>query len=204
MGDELITYERLYEILRQEKYQEALQSLDKDFFQQVISYLHEKESILKNQQEQNSIFAKGEVEKTKKQVENVYKIIRDIYDKREGKIIQLALLSARDIKNILGSSSLLEEEEEFFKRCSSLFTQFRGDILSSLLEGKKPHLRHDTDLLQEAKYNEKKQMVRFLEAVPQFLDTEMNKHGPFEEEEIAHLPLKISELLIKKQKAEAL
>ena len=42
----IITYEKLYETLRNEKYKNELQKLDSDFFNSVVRYLDEKRSII--------------------------------------------------------------------------------------------------------------------------------------------------------------
>jgi DNA replication initiation complex subunit (GINS family) len=90
-----LTYENLYEILRSEKYKPELQKLENTFYKDILNYLKEKKSILNSQQKKDSIFAKSEIEKTKKQIKNISKIIRELYEKREIKIIQLGLLGSR-------------------------------------------------------------------------------------------------------------
>ena len=73
MADDIITYETLYEILRREKYNQELQTLDKEFFKNTTTYLNEKESILESQKQKSSIFSATEINKTKKQIENIKK-----------------------------------------------------------------------------------------------------------------------------------
>src|SRR3989338_8127493 len=96
MSDEgIITYEKLYEVLRLEKYKKDLQKLEHDFFTKVIKYLDEKKSILQSQENRDSVFASQSIAKTKRQVENAKMILKELYERMEGKIIQMALFNSR-------------------------------------------------------------------------------------------------------------
>ena len=88
MEDKLITYETLYEYLRKEKVYPELQQLDTDFFKKVTKYLEEKNNILESHSKKDSMFSKVEIEKTSRQISNIKKILKEIYEKRENKIIQ--------------------------------------------------------------------------------------------------------------------
>ena len=91
MKEVIITYENLYEILRREKYRTELQKLDETFYKDVVKYLQEKRAILESQAKKDNIFASTELEKTQTQLKNVLKIIRELYEKRENKIVQFSL-----------------------------------------------------------------------------------------------------------------
>ena len=55
----------------------------------------------------------------------------------------------------------------------------------------------------ENKSSEKtNRLVRFLNAVPKFVGNDMNTYGPFDTEDVANLPEKVSEILIKNNRAE--
>ena len=88
---ELITYEMLYEILREEKTKKEITRLDENFFENVIKYMSEKRNMLESQQKKSSIFTLSESVNTKKQLENVHRILKELYERRENKILQLAL-----------------------------------------------------------------------------------------------------------------
>ena len=56
-------------------------------------------------------------------------------------------------------------------------------------------------------YNEEKRLkdtklVRFLYSVPKFVGKELEEYGPFEEEDIANLPIEIAKVLIDKGRVE--
>ena len=194
----IITYESIYEILRKEKYNKELQELDPNFFKDVITYLKEKKKILKSQEENQSIFASQEIKKTKIQLENIKKILNEIYDKRESKIIGLAVLTSKT-KDEQDISFLLPEEKKFFDSVLKILGRYREDLLNSLLKGKLPSLEKPKEL--KSNKEEENQLVRFSQAIPKFVGQDLNIYGPFEKQDIANLPKDIADLLIKKKKA---
>ena len=84
----VITYETLYELLRIEKLRPELQKLDESFFKDIVNFIQEKKAILDSQKAKDSVFTQIEAEKTKRQIVNILKIVRDLYEKRENKILQ--------------------------------------------------------------------------------------------------------------------
>ena len=145
MAEEIMTFEALYDILRREKYNQELQTLDKNFFDKVVRYLNEKKLILDSQQQKNSIFASTEIEKTKKQLESANKILKELYEKRENKIIQLAIsFSKTDEKPDL--SALLNEEIEFFNSLNEILNLYRNGILFRLLNHEIPNILKENKL----------------------------------------------------------
>src|SRR3989344_2764925 len=210
---EIITYESLYELLRNEKSEKDLQKIDPNFFQAVIKYLEEKEAILESQKNKDSLFSK-ESEKTQKQLENIRKILREIYEKRESKIVQYGLLSSRFNDDTPGN--MHDEEVKFYNELKNILNKYRKGILSNLISKKLPAVEKSflekappkTESLEENKAIEIKEtenkikMVRFLQAVPQFIGDDLILYGPFENEDIASLPKDIANLLFKKNRAE--
>ena len=192
----MITYETLYELLRTEKYKKELQTLSNTFLQNVIEYLQEKENIIQSQEQQDSLFS-SEINKTKRQLENTKRILKELYERRERKIIDLALLSSRS-KEPQEISSMLPQEHEHFQNILTNLDIARNNILFSILSKKLPSIKPKTIKTE----NKQNKTIRFVKSVPKFLDTELNIHGPFEKEDIASLPSKIANLLITKQRAE--
>jgi DNA replication initiation complex subunit (GINS family) len=204
MPDVIITYETLYEILRREKYKTELQPLDKDFFKNVLNYLKEKQEILDSQKNKETFFNFTEIQKTQTQLDNIKKILKELYERRENKIIQIALFSSRTkTKNDI--SVMLPEEKSLYENLSKIFSIHRGGILHSLLSYTFPNLTKEEkpkDIKIEKKEQEKTKLLRFLHAIPKFVGDDLNVYGPFEEEDISSLPLDIANILIKKQRAE--
>ena len=187
---ETLTYETVYEILRKERIRQELQNLEKTFYQDVSKYVKEKVDVLETQKQKSSIFAQKEIEKTEKQLDNVRKIIRELYEKRELKIVQLALSSAK-IRKMDDVLELLPEEKAMFEILVKALKIHRENIINNILEKPK-----DIKIDQEVK------LIRFTQAVPKFMADDNNEYGPFEEEYVALLPSKVVEILIKNNRAE--
>ena len=201
----IITYERLYELLRKEKYSQELQKIDEGFFQSVVKYLEEKTAIIQAQKSKESIFS-SEIEKTEKQLVNVKKIVKELYEKRENKIMQLALFSSR-IKERDVASSLLPEERKLFLEVVDTLSHFRESVLERVVERKAPSTegRKPKELKREEESSETIQnmkVVRMVHPVPQFVADDMKVYGPFEEEDTSIMPKKAANILIDKKRAE--
>ncbi len=207
--DVVITYETLFELLRIEKERKELQKLDDNFFINLIDYLKDKKAILEKQTE--DLFSIEEREKTEKQLENLKKITKDLFERREKKIIMMALDKSRAKSSIVDESNLLKEEKEFFENLVRLLDKNREAILFNLLNLKEPKgvgllfVEGKAEKKEDFKKNGKKRetkLIRFLHAVPKFVGKELEEYGPFEEEDVASLPIEIANVLIKKKRAE--
>ncbi|MCK4521497.1 MAG: hypothetical protein KAU20_02905 [Nanoarchaeota archaeon] len=219
-----ITYETLFELLRNEKNKDELQKLQDSFFEDVINYLKEKQNILNEKKDQENLFEADEKENVASQVKNIKKILKDLYEKREKKIISMALNKSRLKSSIMNLSPMLEEERLFYEMLISLLDSKREEILNNILncklpgqkepagekqaeEKQQPAKSNDEDfksadsIKQEAPKKEVK-LVRFTNAVPKFVGKEMEEYGPFDEEDVASLPIEIANLLIEKERAE--
>lgn len=199
--DIIITYDTIYETLRTEKYRDEIQKLSNTFFKDVTKYLQEKTLILRSQEEKKSIFSLQETQKTRLQIENTQKILKELYDRREVKIIQLSMFSARTGSKIHDPEVLLEEEKALFEELTAVLTRFRENILHNLLEAKIPELTEKPKVIKTLQKDQNK-MVLLKTPVPSFMAEDLKVYGPFEDNEIANLPLKSAEILIIKQLAE--
>ena len=195
MGDVVITYEILYEILRKEKYRAELQKVDENFYASVIKYLQEKLAILESQAKKNSIFASTELEKTQTQLRNVIKILKELYEKRETKIIQFALFSSRS-QNLQDTSTMLPEEYALYCGLKDMFDSYRKGIINNILENKMPEIKlvEQKDLKTEEKTDSK--LVLVLNDVPEFVGPDLNVYGPYKVGETQELPLMVAGMLI--------
>ncbi|MBS3170646.1 DNA replication complex GINS family protein [Candidatus Woesearchaeota archaeon] len=195
MGDVVITYEILYEILRKEKYRAELQKVDENFYASVIKYLQEKLAILESQAKKNSVFASTELEKTQTQLRNVIKILKELYEKRETKIIQFALFSSRS-QNLQDTSTMLPEEYALYCGLKDMFDTYRKGIINNILENKMPEIKlvEQKDLKTEEKTDSK--LVLVLNDVPEFVGPDLNVYGPYKVGETQELPLMVAGMLI--------
>jgi DNA replication initiation complex subunit (GINS family) len=192
-----VTYETLFELLRLEKGREELQELSKTFFSDVGCYISEKEQLLKatDQQPANQ-------ERVTTQLENIRRIVRELYDKREKKIILMALNKSRTGSDIIDISQVLDEERPLFEALLTVLDQHRGSLLHPTIKGLKVEQKEEQQPKTKAPEPKKDtQLIRFTKPVPKFVGPHLEVYGPFEEEDMANLPLKIAELLIKKGRA---
>jgi DNA replication initiation complex subunit (GINS family) len=138
--DVVITYETLFELLRIEKNREELQKLSPTFFDEVLSYLGEKKKAFESKESQETIFASSEKEKTRLELENIRKILKDFYDRRERKIINMAMNKAKSGVFLVNTTSMLPSEKILFDAVSGMLSEFRKNILFRLACGDLPNI----------------------------------------------------------------
>ncbi|RME15763.1 MAG: hypothetical protein D6797_05950 [Bdellovibrio sp.] len=173
-----ITYETLFELLRREKSRNELQPLEKNFFENVADYIKEKKAILSRQN--TTMFSQDEAEKVKVQLENVKRILDELYARREKKIVSLASIKARTGSDVINTSILHGKEAEFYNLLVELFKRFRNEFTTSIINGnskegfseleKEPLTQEQKE--QELKEAEKEGMIK--EAESKLLSEEHN------------------------------
>ncbi len=80
----MITYQEVYDLLRKEKYNEALQELPKQFFKDLAEYISDKRKIL--ERESNSTLFSDTVRMTRTQLDNALAVIKELLSIRERKV----------------------------------------------------------------------------------------------------------------------
>lgn len=201
-----ITYETLSELSRIEKGRSELQKLDDSFFNNILRYLKDKHTIITKQQPEG--ISIEEKKKTEEQLENVKKIIKELYDKREKKIVSMAIDKSKNQAAIIDNSIFLKEEKLLFDNIVTILSINREKTLLNLINLKEPEQADTFAPEKEEPKEEKKsvqketKLVRFLHAVPKFVGKELEEYGPFEEEDIASLPIEIANVLINKNRVE--
>ncbi|MFH1770219.1 MAG: hypothetical protein ABH828_01545 [archaeon] len=133
MNEVKITYETLFDLLRREKAKEELQELDESFYMDVMIYLKGKQSLLDIKGSESELFGASESEKVRTQIMNVKKIIKELYERREKKIIQLAINKSKTDSDLINTTSLLENEKKFFAEVLKVLNSNRSDVLKKLL-----------------------------------------------------------------------
>jgi len=182
----MITYDDLYEAFRKEKYSEQLQPVSKTFLQDVSEYFRDKKEFI----EKGDDMFSDAVIKNKKKLENAVSSFRGLLRLRKKKILALAFvasevgISKKDFENLLGfEKDLFEEVVRSLEKAEKLL----GEGMNN---GEKP----------EDKY----QLVRFLEDVPEFLNMDGESVGPFEKGEVANLEKEIVGILVSDGRVEVL
>jgi len=209
-----VTYETLFELLKREKDMSDLQKLEPNFFNYFVDYLNEKKNML---DKKDSLFSNDERKNVENQINNAKRMIKEIYDRREKKIlIWLALQKSKTKSHVMDTSSLLENEKRLFNEIVKVLDSFRKDIIDKILDGmypsevtieKKETLANDASNPISGNESNKSEertskLVRFLYSVPKFVGKELEEYGPFEEEDIANLPAEIAKVLLDKGRVE--
>ena len=201
MEDSILTYDSLYELLRQEKFHKEIQKIEPHFFSQVMTYLTEKKSVLATQETKHTSFDAATVQKTRKQIENIHKMIKELYERRESKIIQMALFASRIGSEMQEKHVLLPLEFQLYRALTDELTLFRQGILHNVLTGKKPDVIREK-LFSGQKKEQDFRLIRFLHSVPRFVSEDLASYGPYNEEDVALLPSPLSDVLVSRQHAE--
>jgi len=129
-----ITYETLFDILRAEKKHQELQKLESSFYSDVLEYVQEKLAIISENQSSLDDFSQQEKKNIQMQLDNVKKILTEIYNRREKKIIRLAIQKA-DLNSIkVNTDSMLSNEIELFNSSYELFSQSRENSIVELFK----------------------------------------------------------------------
>ena len=220
----VITYETLFELLRREKSREDLQQLPENFSEETKKYLSEKKQTALS--DSNDPFAEIEQEKSHRQIANIKKILNELYERREKKVIAMALNKSRMPKSVIDIGSLSGAEKPFYEKLISIFNDARQDAIRRLVselgsepanalkaEPEKPLQEIPVEESEEEEAKEEKaepavkiadgtQKVKFICDVSQFVGPNLEIYGPFRAEELAVLPVSVCNVLISKNKAE--
>jgi DNA replication initiation complex subunit (GINS family) len=138
MSEVVITYEKLFEILRLEKQREELQPLDKQFYAHVLHYINQKKEVFDQAVDESNIFVGGEREKNRILLENIKRILKELYDRREKKIIDMAINESRTGAKLANTENMLDSEKELYESITTQLALKRKEVLWRLLNGMLP------------------------------------------------------------------
>ncbi|MBS1266999.1 MAG: hypothetical protein MAG795_00969 [Candidatus Woesearchaeota archaeon] len=215
MGEKIkITYETLFDILRNEKNRNELQRLEETFFEDLVKYISEKKKLINKSD--SSVFADAEQRKAKNQLESIFKLVKQLYDQREKKIVNMAIISVKT-GEMLDRRALLKQEKLLFDSLVEQLKSGREGILKKVLNTKQPKIKLQPNQNTETPKNQSnkpskpkksqksknsQKLIRFLKPVPKFVGKQLEVYGPFEEEDVANLPVELADVLISKSRAE--
>ena len=198
--DEEINYKTLRKIQEIEKNSPVLSELKPDFYKSFIGYLkilNKRLDLEKSSQKQILI---------RDEIENIKKIVINIYENREKKILLAAISKARggnpDLKNII------QEEKILFDSVYDLLLKLRKNALE--IE-KLPEEKENNDIkLDEIPVNKNKTeeiqenlnpIIKITQDIPEFVGTDRKKYN-LRKNDIISLEDNMSNMLIKKGAAE--
>jgi DNA replication initiation complex subunit (GINS family) len=195
---ELITYETIRSAHRAEK-DEELQKLPEGFFESVRNWFKHKESM----KDTTSLL----------EVENAKKLLEDIINRRQKKVVLAAL---RTVRGDLPPSNLNDEERKFFDKIVNILKGFRNNMkekfrsFDDIVEEKIEDAKKSVEVLkpQEKVEPQKlikpdgKLMVKILSNLPRFVGSNLESYGPLKAGDVITLPEKIGNILITRKVAE--
>lgn len=185
-----VTYETLFDTLRKEKSSPELQDLEESFYDDVNNYISDK---MRTYEETHDI-------KTEKQIQNIKKIVKEIFERRQKKLLMQAFSQGRTT-NAIKFNTKLPEEQYFINNIIEIIQkhnilldrafQQNNLTIQKPVEVKKSSVNTSSDIIQ----------VKFLTKLPKFLGKDLESYGPFEKEDVAELPNQLAEILINKGRA---
>ena len=125
---------------------------------QVHFYLEEKNKALNDA----SLQSPEDKRKFEDELYNIKKILKDLYERREKKIVNLALDKSRTNSNLIDVSGVLDAEKGLFESLTQSLDSGRSEILAKILESKTPSFEAPVKQEEEKKETneEKKEEVQ--------------------------------------------
>lgn len=174
-----IDYDELRRIHRLEKNTSKLVEVDEDFIDSLEKFVEEEKkkylSSLKN-------FSSTDV----REFSNLKRVIEDIFQMREKKLLNKALIASHTKE--VSDEKMARQEEDTFKKILKVLEAHNG-IYASLFgerEREEPALSS----------------IKIVKDVPTFVGTDMQEYGPYSEGDKIKVPAKIAKLLIMRKIAE--
>jgi DNA replication factor GINS len=196
---ELITYETIRNVHRAEK-EEQLQKLPPDFFESVRNWMAHKEKM----KDTVSLL----------EIENAKKLVEDIINRREKKVVMAAL---RTMRGDLPPQNLTKEERKLFDEIVRILKSHREKMkevvrdYSYIVEEKVKEAKESIKNLKVEEKVEKKDkfikpngklLVKILSDLPRFVGSDLKAYGPLKAGDLILLPEEIGRLLISRRVAE--
>jgi DNA replication initiation complex subunit (GINS family) len=210
MTNEEISYRLLRKIQQMEKNTPVLTDLDNDFYTNLEKYFLDLNAHLKSESDEHKKKLLDE------EIVNTKKIITNIYEQREKKILLTAISKARsgnpDIKN------MVSVEKTFFDSILNLINTFRDSILENkkTIDEKKVEQQQEIKkITEENKIDENKNQINILEKsnlnpisrvikdMPNFIGTD-TKSYTLKKNDVVSLPKDMQEMLSKRKVVEKL
>jgi len=169
---EVISFEYLRKILNEEKNSSNLTKIPENFYELVSEYIRTKMKVVRDKKEEM-------------EVRNMKRIVENIFNIRERKILNAAAIYVRiGVKPV----NLTKEEELTFFRICEVLKERREIIerINKIIEGER----------------EKEKMIVFKQDFPSFVGSDGLIYGPFKKGDIAKLPEEDMKDLIEKNVAE--
>ncbi|MBI2134183.1 hypothetical protein HYU11_05900 [Candidatus Woesearchaeota archaeon] len=189
-----LTYESIFDVLVREKGREELQKLGDTFFNDVASYIQNKTSLMESESNKDKVM---------QQIHNTKRMLRELYERREKKVMNMALVASRTSPGFIDTSNMLSVEKSLFEGLLSQLDMYRENVLKNILNSRQPiafagqeqkpavpEPVNAPDPIENGK------LIRFIKAVSSFVGKELEIYGPFEEGQTARIPVELADILI--------
>lgn len=170
---ETFNYEDIYEISRNEKFSSELQELTKEDLRKIKEYFKEKNKASEGQDQSTNLFASHNRGKIQLEINNASRVVKDLLEKRERKLINRAVFNSRVESSIRDTSNMIEVEEELYDQLIFVLRRFRkgftatidndGNYPSKIMQPLK--LREDLDVKQHFKEGQATAKKEFKKAI---------------------------------------
>lgn len=207
----VVNYDILYDVVRNEKNKEELQKLDPDFYVALANFITEQINAYKSEQQRLDLYSVAEAQDMAKRLANIQKLVKELYERREKKILQTALNKVRTGSHIIDTSAMLDVEKTIYSHLIDLLKGYRHEILDKLLSGKVPSRGMTEEEEKEiidalAKQNQETpkegfKKIKIIEDVPKFLGADLKEYGPYSRDEVIEIPEELALILLAKQRA---
>jgi len=177
-----MNYRDLYEAWKKEKDNNELQHLEKKFYAKLSQHIKTQREELEMIDEKT---LRGRL--ITKEGNNIRKLLTGLVECRRYKIFK-GVIEGKQIP----SEFLTTEEERVYDKALSAKEEV-DKILKTTLQGSV--LKINNIVMSE---QPKKILIRFLQAIPAIVGSDMQAYGPFKIEDIASIPLDNANILIKR------
>ncbi|MFT4868331.1 MAG: DNA replication initiation complex subunit (GINS family) [Candidatus Nanohaloarchaea archaeon] len=194
MEDEALTFSDLRKIQKKEKRQDQLSELDDNFLLKASQYLDRKEGV------------------DDREYKNARRVLDKIIGLRQDKIVKNAKISVKsDVKS--SKLNLLPREQEFFRDIKERFNAYSdnidevvekkaGDVQIPETDTEVEQTEPEEDEVSEDELEDGYEKVKIVSNVPEFMGTDLESYGPFEEGEETELPEENADILVNRGSAE--
>ena len=182
-----LSFDKVREMQRKEKKDTALSEIDEDFYPSLSLFVKQATKAYKTSPDTEKL----------RELENSSKLARDMFDKREQKILMKALRSARGAKG--KEENMTPEEKKLFNALVASLVEHRK-FFENLVSGSQDATKNPKTLLNKEEH--KIVLVRVLKEIPRFVGSDAKEYGPFKQKSMVKLPAKEAELLLKRNLVE--
>lgn len=147
---EVLSYEDLYDLLRIEKASADLEKLDLKDLYKIASYFKAKEDLLKQQEVSTAFSSTKARAKIQLEIDNAMQMLKDLFERREAKVINRAVFSIRSESKLKDTTNMLEHEEELYNALLDLLAKNKKEFFELIEAQKKQIITAEPEKKEEA------------------------------------------------------